>query len=98
MSNGGKGRLNGIRRSDALPVLGRKVVKGQQFLSVFLQAECGFRILRFIGFNEQVECLLGVCLRLGLPDRVQGLVSPSAWTDLGRQLRTFMTLCIQQRC
>ena len=73
VANGGKGRLDGIRRSDALPVLGRKVVKGQQFFSVFLQADSGFRILRLIGFNEQLECLLGVCLCLGLPDRVQCL-------------------------
>ena len=73
MANGAKGRLNGIGRSDALPVLGREVVKGQQFFSVFLEAESGFRIFRLIGFNEQVECLLGVCLCLGLPDRVQGL-------------------------
>ena len=54
-------------------MLGREVEEGQQFFAVFLEAESGFRILRFIGFNEQVKCLLGVCLCLGLPDRVQGL-------------------------
>ena len=45
----------GFVASDALPVLGREVEEGQQFFSVFLEAESGFRILRLIGFNEQVE-------------------------------------------
>ena len=56
-----------------LPVLGREVAKDQQFLSVFLQAERRLGALRLIGLEEQIACLLGVCLCLGPPDRVQGL-------------------------
>ncbi len=57
MANGGKSRLNRIGRPDALPVLGRELEKGQQFLAVFLQADGRLGVLRLVDFKEQVECL-----------------------------------------
>ena len=51
-----------------------------------------------IGFNEQVECLLGVRLGLGLQSRVQGLRAKLRRADLGRHVEHGMTLCSKQRC
>jgi len=35
-----------------LPMVSRKILKGQQFFSIFLKALGGLGILEFIGFNE----------------------------------------------
>ncbi len=60
LTDGPEGRFYGIGRPYALPVLGRKVVEGHQFLPIFLQANSGLRILRFIGRVKQIEGLVGM--------------------------------------
>lgn len=59
-----------IRGADALPVLGREIVKGEQFFPILDQAGSGFGVFRFIGLNEQIEGSLGVFPGLSLPDVV----------------------------
>ena len=56
-------------RSDA-SMLGRKV--GQRSSLSFWRQTVAFGYFG-LGFNEQFECLLGVCLGFGPPDRVQCL-------------------------
>ena len=64
----------GIGRADALPVLGGEVEECQQFLPVLDQALGGFRILRLVGFDEQIERLDRILAGLGLPNIVQHLL------------------------
>ena len=66
MANSPKGRFNWIAGPDALPVLSRETVKSHQFIPVLLQAERGFRVLGFIGQQEQIECLLGLLAGISL--------------------------------
>ena len=68
-----KGRFNWVGGPNALPVLGREFVEGEQFSPVFLQAQDRLRALRFIRFDEQIEGLLSSHFGLCLPDFVQRL-------------------------
>ena len=52
-------------------MLGWKIEERHQLIAVFLQAQCGLGIFGFIGFQEQIECLVRIGFRLGLPDIVQ---------------------------
>ena len=54
------------------PVLGRKVEEGHEFVALFLQAQCNLGIFGFVGFDEEIESLIGIVLGLGLPNIVQG--------------------------
>ena len=42
MSNGGKGRLDGVGRSQMLPVFGRKVIEGERLIFVFVSFSVAF--------------------------------------------------------
>jgi len=57
VSDRGEGAFDRVRSSDALPVLGREVVEGQQLFSVTEQAFCGFGIFRLECFDEQIEAV-----------------------------------------
>ena len=54
------------------PVLGWKVIEGQQDLSVFGQTLGRFWILSLIGFNKPVKGLIGIGFGLGSIDLPQG--------------------------
>ena len=66
--NGSKGRLDGIRGSDVLPMRGRKVIECQENPSVFGQAISGLGVFLAVGRDEAVERLLCLLLRLGHPN------------------------------
>jgi len=51
----GKGRLHWIGRPNRHPVLGRKVIKAQQHVAVFVQAVHCLGILRPIGRYEVIK-------------------------------------------
>ena len=72
MSNCGECGFNWIAGADALPVLGRKVEEGHEFVAIFLQAQCILGVFGFVGFDEEIESLIGIVLGLGLPNIVQG--------------------------
>ena len=74
MADRPEGRFDRIAGSNALPLLGGEVMEGHQLLPVFVQAQCRFRVFRFVGFDEQIKSLLRLCPRLRLPDGVQRLL------------------------
>ena len=46
-------------------------MEGQQLGAILDQAFGGFRVFRLEGFDEQIEGLVGIFARLGLPDIMQ---------------------------
>ena len=50
------------------PMVSRKVIKSQEFFSIFLKALGGFGIFEFIGFNEEIKCLLCIFSGFCHPD------------------------------
>ena len=56
------------------PVFGGKVVEGEQLFAVFGQALASLGVLRFVGFQEQVESPVGILSRVGHVDVVQLLL------------------------
>jgi hypothetical protein len=71
MTNRGEGRFDRIGGADALPVLGRKILEGQQFVPIPIQAFNRLGIFGFIKCGELNACALGILLRVRLPDVVQ---------------------------
>ena len=71
MPHGSEARLDDIRAADVNPVLGWKVVEGEQLGAVFYQALRSFRILCTVAGDELVECDLSAGLRLDHPDFMQ---------------------------
>ena len=71
VADGAEGRLNRIGRPQALPVLGREIIKGQQFFAILLQALDGLWVFGFKSLLEPIEGGFGVLLGLRLPDVVQ---------------------------
>ena len=59
MADRGKGGLDWICRSDALPVSCWKVVEGEQFGLVFLQGGRRFWVFVFKDFDEQIKRFSG---------------------------------------
>ncbi len=55
-------------------MLGGEVVEGQQFLAVLDQAYSGLGVFCLESLGEQIECLVRICARLGLPYVVQHLL------------------------
>lgn len=51
----GEGRFDGVRRPEALPVLRREVVEGEQFLPIPRQGFGGFWVLRLPSGEETCE-------------------------------------------
>ena len=51
-------------------MLGRKVEGGHEFVAFFLQAQYSLGIIEFLGFDEEIESLIGIVLGLGLPNIV----------------------------
>jgi len=74
VADSGKGGLDGVAGADALPVQGGKIEESHEVVAVFLQAERGFGVFSFVGFNEQIAGFCGILPGLGLPDAVQGLL------------------------
>jgi len=74
MADRGKGAFDWVRCPNALPMLGREVVEGEQLFSVLDQAFGGFGVFRLEGVDEQIEGGMGVLTRFGLPDVVQHLL------------------------
>ena len=66
-----KGGFNWIAGSDALPVLGWEVEESHELITILVQAQCRLRIFGFIGFDEQIECFIGILFGLCLPNIVQ---------------------------
>ena len=77
MSNGGEGRLNGIGRSQVLPVFGRKVIEGKQLISVFCEFLGRLRILCRISVSKAVEGCKRFFARGSLPDLLQASFGPT---------------------
>ena len=68
MSDGGEGALDWIRCAEMLPVLGREVVEGEQRFAILAQAIDRLLVLDAIGFDEPIECSIGVLPGLRHPD------------------------------
>lgn len=75
MAHGGKSGFDRIGRADVGPVLGRKVVEGQELFPVLLETGCGLGVFGFIGLQKGVESLFRLLAGLGHPDLVKGLLS-----------------------
>lgn len=69
----GEGTLDWIGRSDALPMLGREVVEGQQLVPVLFQAFGGLGVFRLVSLDEEVEPLHRIGAGFGLPDVMEHL-------------------------
>ena len=63
-------------------MLGRKVVKGQQFFSVFLEADSGFRILRLIGLDAEKAFELFIDALVSARQIACNACFAFAWADL----------------
>ena len=98
MPDGGEGRFNRVAGPDTLPVLRRKVIKGQQFIAILVQTQRRFRVFRFVSVNEQIKRLVRITLGFPACQIACSACFALGWADFGRQLSTFMVLCIQQRC
>ena len=70
MPDRGKSRFNRVGCADALPKLGREVEECHEFAPVLLQAQHRLGELGLIGFDEQIEGLLGILFGHSLPDVV----------------------------
>jgi len=77
MPNCGEGRLNGIGRSQVLPVFGRKVIEGKQLITVFCEFLRRLRILGRISVNKAVEGRERFFACGGLPDLLQASFGPT---------------------
>ena len=74
VADGGKGGFNRVAGPDALPVLGRKIIKCQQFIPILEQTARRFRVFRLKDLNKQIKRLVCIILGFRLPDGVQGLL------------------------
>jgi hypothetical protein len=63
--------LDRVRRPQMLPVLGGKVVKGEQRVAIFLQTGGGLLVFLRVALDEGVERGTGIRFRLGHPDLLQ---------------------------
>ena len=70
MTDGCKAALDRVAGANALPVLCRKVIKGQQFLAILLQTKRGFWKFFLMAFNEQIKGFFRLLFAFGLPDIV----------------------------
>ena len=52
MPDGPKGRFNGIRGTQTLPMLCRVIIEYQQLLAVFLETQRGLGVFGFIGLDK----------------------------------------------
>lgn len=59
VANGRKGRLDGIRRADMPPMLGREIIESEQGLTVSQELVDSLRIFRLIGAHETLEGGMG---------------------------------------
>ena len=66
----GEGRFNSISGADALQMLSWEVEEYSELGPMFLQAQFRLGVFGFIGFDEQIECLLCIVLGFSLPDVV----------------------------
>src|SRR5260370_37617648 len=89
--------LDRICRSEVLPVLGRKVIEGEQWVAIFAEALDSLLVLDAIAFDEAIECSLGVLPGLRHPDVLQCTLG-LACRLFGNLFKTFAVLCTQQRC
>src|SRR5260370_17118474 len=74
--------LDRICRSEVLPVLGRKVIEGEQWVAIFAEALDSLLVLEAVAFDEAIECSLGVLPGLRHPDVLQrtlGLCLQALW-------------------
>ena len=79
-------------------MLGREVVERQQLSRSFRQALDTPWGTWPVGFDEQVEGLVGLLTRVGHPDLVQHLFGAWLLPFLGSLSSTLAVLCTQQRC
>jgi len=77
MSNGGKGRLNRIGRSQMLPVLRGKVIEGKQFFAVFREFFRRLWIPGRISVSKAIEGCERLVARGGLPNLLQAGFGPT---------------------
>ncbi len=77
MPNCGEGRLNGISRSQVLPVFGGNVIDGKQPITVFCQLLRRLRILGRISVNKAVKGRERFFAGDGLPDIPQASFGPT---------------------
>src|SRR6266571_3498603 len=63
--------LDRICRSEVLPVLGRKVIEGEQWVAIFAEALDSLLVLEAVALDEAIECSLGVLPGLRHPDVLQ---------------------------
>jgi hypothetical protein len=70
--HGREGAFDRVCRSQVLPVLGGKIVEGEQRLAILLQAFGGLLVFARVGLDEGVERGLGLGLGFRHPDRLQG--------------------------
>src|SRR6266481_1987608 len=96
MPNGRERALDRVCRAQMFPVLGRKVVEGEQWSTILAQALDSLLVLDAIGFDEPIECSLGVRPGLRHPDVLQ--CTAFACRLFGSLFKTFAVLCTQQRC
>ena len=66
-----KRRFDRIRGPQVYPVLGRKVIKGQQGFFILIQALSRLRIFRLVSLHESIEGQVCVLARIRHPDLVQ---------------------------
>src|SRR5688572_14006949 len=71
MTDGRERRLDRVRGPQVHPVLGRKVIEGEQRGTVLLQALGRLRVLRLKGRKKTVEGELSLTTRRRHPDLVQ---------------------------
>ena len=77
MPNSGRRRLNGIGRSQVLPVFGRKVIEGKQLITVVCEFLRRLRILGRISVDKAVEGRERFFACGGLPDLLQASFGPT---------------------
>ena len=65
MSDGRERGFNRVAGSNALPVLGGKIVESHELLAIFLQTNGGLRIFGLVGSDNQIE-------GRGGPDSISG--------------------------
>ena len=73
-------------------------MEGQQLGAILDQAFGGFRVFRLEGFDEQIEGLVGIFARLGLPDIMQHFLGLGPGALGGGSFSTLPVLCTQHRC
>src|SRR3990172_2969254 len=71
VAHGGESRFDGVARTKVGPVLGRKVLKSEQFGPILCQTLARLGVLGTEAGNEMIEGTVRIGLDLGHPDLVQ---------------------------